>query len=630
MTTARLGTVLSHLHMLARGSDLSDSELVERYFNGHDEAAFATLVKRFGNMVWGVCRHVLSCEQDAEDAFQATFLILARKASSIRKADALGGWLHGVAYRSAMKAKTQAARRRAHEKQAAPLPRPKADSETAWRELQAMLDEELQRLPDHYRAPFVLCCLEGNSKAEAARRLGWKEGTVSSRLARARKRLQDRLMSRGVSLSAVLCGAALTHSAASGAVPTALVSCTLGIVQVGASQATAGLINTEVAAIVKGVTKTMFLAKCRTATALLLGVSLLAGGAGALTHRILAAQPPAAEHQAGAKPADEKTQAKTARFGDQLPPGALARLGWDALRLGRFRCALTPDGKRVVTLSDGAVVHIFDATTGRLLERRLLGDRRDLCTDTWNFSLSANGSVAVVEEPTSNPRLTAWTVATGRQLLRLGPVSSHALSPNGRLLAAVEFAADQRENILRVYDLETSKPRNVASSGFLSHLRFTPDGKRLLGHAGGQADEIVCYDVADAKRLWAVSPGATGIGVTPDSRIVFLAKTGAKESFRAIDLETGKPAKALMLPTCEADGEPALAGDRLLLAPLRTGKVVVWDYRVGKELHRLRATPRDFLSVRAYAAADGKTGAFPFLFWVLLANMIPWQLLMDL
>jgi WD40 repeat protein len=282
-------------------------------------------------------------------------------------------------------------------------------------------------------------------------------------------------------------------------------------------------------------------------------------------------------------------------------------LGWDALRLGHFSGALTPDGNKVVTLSTGAVVHIFDAATGKLLERRLLGDRRDLCTETWNFSLSADGSVAVVEEQTSSGRVTVWTVA-GKQLLRLGRVSSHALSADGRSLAAVEFLADEGKDVLRVYDLETGKPRTVASSGYVSHLRFTPDGKRLLGHvAGGKADEIVCYDVAGAKRLWAVSPGATEIGVTPDSRMVILAKPRAKEPFRAMDVETGKPAEGLKLPTFEAAAEPGLAGDRLLLVPLRSGEVAVWDYRAGKELRRLRATPRDFLSVRVFAATNGKT-----------------------
>jgi WD40 repeat protein len=416
---------------------------------------------------------------------------------------------------------------------------------------------------------------------------------LKSRLEQARERLRHRLIARGLTLPCGFGAFFLLEGTTGATVPPALiVPTTKAAIAVAAGNALSTVVTAKVAALAEGVLKTMLLTKIKTALAMVLVLAAL--GAGVFS---LASSGPTGEQPAPALPQ---------RFEPNADAGT--KLGWDALRLGHFSGALTPDGKKVVTLSTGAVVHIFDATTGRLLERRLLGDRRDLCPDTWYFSLSADGSVAVVSEQTSIPRMTAWTVATGRQLVRLGPVSSHALSSDGRSLAAVELVADRGEYVLRVYDLETGKPRDVARAGNLSHLRFTPDGKRLLGHvAGGQADEIVCYDVGDAKRLWAVSPGAAEIGVTPDSRIAFLAKPGAKEPFRAIDLETGKPAEAVKLPTCEAAGEPALAGDRLLLAPLRTGEVAVWDYRAGKELRRLRATPRDFLSVRVFAAADGKT-----------------------
>ncbi len=212
MADTPLSPVLRHIRKLAaaeRIKERTDVQLLQEFASHNDQTAFAALVRRHGPMVLGVCRNVLRHTQDAEDAFQATFLVFARKAGTIRKAEALVNWLHGVAYRMAMNAKRNAARRRSHEKQAQPAPQSDPAWETAWREVQALLNEEIQRLPQIYQATFILCCLENKSAAEAGRLLGIKEGTVWSRLAEARKRLQQRLTKRGVTLSAVLAVLAL-------------------------------------------------------------------------------------------------------------------------------------------------------------------------------------------------------------------------------------------------------------------------------------------------------------------------------------------------------------------------------------------------------------------------------------
>jgi len=170
MAHAPIGPALRHIRTLAAGAgpgQLPDGELLRRFVARRDEAAFTALVGRHGPLVWGVCRRLLSDAHDAEDAFQATFLTLARKAASIRKPGAVGPWLYGVAARSAAQARTDRARRAG---KAAPVPASPADplAELTGRELSALLDEELARLPERCRAPLVLCYLEGQTRDEAA------------------------------------------------------------------------------------------------------------------------------------------------------------------------------------------------------------------------------------------------------------------------------------------------------------------------------------------------------------------------------------------------------------------------------------------------------------------------------
>jgi RNA polymerase sigma factor (sigma-70 family) len=304
MANAQLGTVLRHIRRLSvseTARELTDRELLQRFLAGRDEAAFAALVQRHAALVWGVCRHVLHHEQDAEDAWQATFLVLARSAATVRKTDALASFLHGVAYRTALMARRSAATRRTYERQEKNMPRRAPHSEITWRELQTVLGEEIQRLPPKYRAPFVLCCLEEKSKSEAARELDWKEGTVSSRLAKAREMIQERLTRRGVTLAALL--ASISLASVQAAPPAALFGPTIRAALLHATHPTAEPgVSASVAALVKGVSQTMILSKFKIAAVLLLVAGVAAGGwlVGSAPAR-QAETPPAAAPQPAAK-----------------------------------------------------------------------------------------------------------------------------------------------------------------------------------------------------------------------------------------------------------------------------------------------------------------------------------------
>ena len=290
MVSGQLTPVLRLLRTLvqAHGGDIPDAELLDRFATRRDADAFTALLSRHGPMVLGVCRRLLPDAHDAEDAFQATFLVLARRAHSLGKPELLGNWLYGVAHRTALKAKAEAARRRTRERRLAEGAAAEPAPDLAWADLRPVLDEEVSRLPARYRAPFVLCYLEGKTNEEAARLLGCPKGTVLSRLAWARERLRARLTRRGVTLSATLFAAALAPGETLAAVPRALMSSTT-------RAATAGVVSAKVAALAEGVLRAMLLGKLKLAGLFLLAVGIVAAGTGLLARRSGAAERPSTE-----------------------------------------------------------------------------------------------------------------------------------------------------------------------------------------------------------------------------------------------------------------------------------------------------------------------------------------------
>jgi RNA polymerase sigma factor (sigma-70 family) len=238
--------------------DRTDGWLLERFAVQRDEAAFAALVQRYGPLVLSACRRVLQHEQDAEDAFQATFLVLARKAPQLCQSKTVGRWLCSVAYRIAKKARCSKVRRQVRETELEDIVEPERTPEWVWRDLQHVVHEEIDRLPLVYRQPFVLCCLQGKTNEQAAQQLGCPLGTVLSRLARARARLRSRLSRRGVALSTGLLATLLAEQAASATVPATLSDATVraAVLFAGRQPMTTGMISPQVVTLAKRFLKT--------------------------------------------------------------------------------------------------------------------------------------------------------------------------------------------------------------------------------------------------------------------------------------------------------------------------------------------------------------------------------------
>jgi RNA polymerase sigma factor (sigma-70 family) len=303
MTNGALPVMIGRLRRQS-GCTLTDAQLLEDFVTRRDEKAFEVLVWRHGAMVLGVCRRVLRDAHEAEDAFQATFLVFARKAGSVGKREAVGGWLCKVAYRVALRVRARAARRGACAEPAEDLPARETDDHL-WRDLRSVLDEEIDRLPEKYRVPFVLCYLEGHTNEEAAAQLGCPKGTILSRLARGRERLRSRLTRRGVALSTAWLVAALSQKATA-ALPPALVSPTVEAATLfAAGKAVSGLVSASVAALTEGVLHTMLLTKLKVAAVALLALTVL--GMGVVSYPAPAGPP-------------EPTRGQDARRGEERKP----------------------------------------------------------------------------------------------------------------------------------------------------------------------------------------------------------------------------------------------------------------------------------------------------------------------
>jgi RNA polymerase sigma factor (sigma-70 family) len=526
---AGLQQLVHHIRRLVTPADpVLDAVLLHRFAHGHEEDAFAAIVARHGPMVLRVCQRVLADSAAAEDCFQATFLVLARKAGSLRRPEALAGWLHGVALHIAAKARKTGYRQPAQlPANASELPDPRPDplAQLTARELLIAVDEEVQRLPEVYRLPVILCCLENLGKEETARRLGWTVGSVKARLERGRKRLEARLTKRGLTLSAALVVVGLSRSAASAAIGPGLRATTTKAALNFAAGMAAEIPGTVII-LAKAALQSMAIGKLKLLTFVAVALAITIAGAGGMALQGLGGGTSIVRPQIQPKsaPSPEVVQIKSApdpgpridASGDPLPLGALARLGSLRFRLGNklIGLALSPDGKTAITVGGNNQTQFWDMPTGKLIR-------------SIDFKQGGGGQ-AVVYSPDGqlaasirHGGLHLWEAATGKHLaevsLKMRNAQCLAFSPTGLILAAGGYSATygsiektSSNSVVSLWQwngtdfkpLWEAKPDHEAPSRgprpqSIMSLAFSADGKQLA--TGGYANNII--------RIWDVEQG---------------------------------------------------------------------------------------------------------------------------
>jgi RNA polymerase sigma factor (sigma-70 family) len=614
----------------------ADEELLQRFLARRDETAFEALVRRHGPMVLGVCRRILRDPHDAEDAFQATFLVLVRKAASLGRRDLLGPWLHAVARRTACKASTQRASRRAREVPATlDAAAAECPPESVWEELRPILDEEVGRLPEKYRVPFVLHHLHGNSYDEVAARTGRPKGTVATWLARARELLRERLQGRGVTLSAAGLALLLAEKALA-AVPGPLVTNTVkAATSFAAGPAAAGAIPARVAALTRGVLQVMAIDRLK--HIIVVGLSLvLLGATAAVAGRVLTTsqEPPQGPTKAAGGRAAKDPQEVRDRFNDPLPKGAVARLGTIAFRHGWATwgrgLTFTPDGKHLLSTGCG-LVRRWDLATGHAsinLGESLGGG------DSGTSFVTPDGKLARICFQVRVGRGVTTHCAehdleSGKQ--RTYPLEfpretedahglPQAMSPDGKT-----FAELTHNGALTLWNAADGTFANYVKpqGGAYTAMAFHPDGKSLL--VGDDGHNLRVFDLATCqeRRSFGIhtNRAVAQAVVSPDGRWLATAgrdrndrlQIGAHDRvFRLWDLKQGSVARAIEIPeeprtwvlSFSPDSRTLVAGIRQFKGDSRVA-VRTWDVATGKPGRAWTGDPT--LGAQVALSPDGKT-----------------------
>jgi RNA polymerase sigma factor (sigma-70 family) len=553
-----LAALVAQYHKRARRPQAPDGELLRRFAGQRDAAAFEELVERYASMVWGVCRRMLSSEADCEDAFQATFLVLVRRASSIALGRPLGAWLHTVAVHVSDKTRARALRQPRQTISSEPATGGDIADELGNRELFHVVDEEIARLPALLREPFVLCCLEGRTRDEAAVTLGCSVAAIKSRLERSRNLLRGRLERRGFGLPAAFLVLGLTGGQVQASLRAKTLHCIFSSVP------------PTVAALVPAIGVSLTRKLALTTMCLAVAGVLSFGAFGVLQTEPPREAPAPAEDIAPQSPSAEKNQQRVDRFGDPLPPGAVRRFG--SLRFRRkeiFNVAFSPDGKQLIAGDGCSPLAVFDAVTGRKL--REVGKNSLGANALSGFALSPDGK----QFACCGSDVYVWSLETGRLIRQLncGLCREAAFSPDGSILA-VALKETTRAAVTGIVIFEAATGKSLTKWTILGPdeiekfhfggVTFSPDGKLLAGLISELREERPMFARAISTRVW-----------------VFDTSSGARVS--TFDLPSVSSA---------ADFQP---GTGWLATFGRDGILRFWDARKGKE-------------VQHFPAAKGKEG----------------------
>jgi RNA polymerase sigma factor (sigma-70 family) len=602
MATGRTGEVIRQLSravFLREWAGLTDQELLDSFIRRGQEAAMEILVRRHGPLVWGVCRRVLRHAQDAEDAFQATFLVLVRRAASISSRQPLAHWLFGVARQTALNVRGAAAKRGRSERPLSDAPEPAAPEAYPPDPLRELLDEELGRLPRNYRVVIVLRDLEGKTRREAAELLAVPEGTIASRHGRARAMLAKRLARRGVTSPHDLALVALTPSA-----PAPLLLSAIKAVGTGA------LVPASVAAAAEGVLKAMQLTKIAILGTLLLAAAIVAGGSALLAGPVF--RPGAA----GPKPPPANAvQRAAAPDADPTPPPPPEPKLRTALRGQGYvkSVAFSPDGKTLASAGQDGSIHLWDLSTGK--EQAAFPTRVGA---VYSAAFSPDGKTLAVAGcgktfTATADDLTVWLLdaATGKEQ---GALRGHtagadppagvyfvAFSPDGKTLASAGL-----DGTVRLWDVSTAKEQATLKG----HTRevyaavFSPDGKIIA--SGSDDGTVRLWDAATGKDMGTLKGhkgGVNAVAFSPDGKT--LATASWDKTVRLWDVAAGKEQASF---TGHTDGVYFVAyspDGRTLASAGRDKTIKLWDAATGKELATLQghAGPVECVAF----SPDGKT-----------------------